>query len=112
MRRLWIPMKCGRTNWDLVATFDSTTDGWLLIQSAPAGSGGIAGSLDVSGQFLVGAGYQGCAGCRNDSFVRCGTCGNISCSRYGDTYFRCSWCGLGGSITEGVYDVRAADGSA
>ena len=103
-------MKCNKRRQNLTAVFVLQTDGWHLTETTPARGKGGSGSMDVSGAFLVAPGYPGCCACSNTSFVRCGKCGNIACSRFEDTHFSCPWCGDSGTISVGVTEIRAADG--
>jgi hypothetical protein len=104
-------MKCNRQQKDMTSLFVLRTDGWYLTKTTSAGGRGGAGSIDVSGSFMVDPEYRGCTACGNNSFVRCDRCGNITCSRFEDTYFSCPWCGDSGPISLGVNEIRAADGT-
>lgn len=111
MRDAWVPMGCASSLLTMMAHFQLSEDSWYLVEAHEAARLTPA-SPDLSqlaGMFLVGAAYGGCPGCRADSFVRCNTCGSLSCWLSSDRRFKCAACGITGLVGGRVDSVRLSD---
>ncbi len=55
----------------------------------------------IVGNFDCTEEYQGCPYCGAFGFVKCGSCGKISCYRKDmKEFFTCQWCGDSGGVSE------------
>lgn len=109
--KAYVYFGCAATSSFTLGAFGQTTTGWELLTShpAPPEAAGAAGvNRNLSGSMTIGPDYPGCAACRANSFVKCGTCSKLSCWN-GDRMSTCGFCGIsaetGGTIEEiGVVD--------
>lgn len=63
----------------------------------------------ITGSLNADPNYPGCPHCGADTFVRCGTCGKISCLQFGNTSAHCYWCGtrMDNITTADSFDVKS-----
>jgi predicted RNA-binding Zn-ribbon protein involved in translation (DUF1610 family) len=106
----FLKASCGRTNKDFYIRHDfAADDRWVLtygVAEAPAGEGS-GGTMEVDySNARMGPQYK-CPHCGNKNFVRCGKCGNYTCSSEGQTYFKCPHCGNEGEIKGHIERVEA-----
>jgi hypothetical protein len=107
----WAAMRCARTRGDLVARFVREGDQWQLAEATPVDESVDSGEarLEVAGSFGLAPGYEGCPGCQASSYVRCDSCGSLSCWT-GDPAFTCGWCGTNGQVNGRIQAIDAVDG--
>ncbi len=46
-----------------------------------------------------------CPYCGQKGFVRCGSCNQFICHQYGESHFKCSYCGNEGEVTGTIEDM-------
>lgn len=93
-------------------------DMWTLtygLKELPKGQSASRGSLSGGRGERLGPQYK-CPWCGKKGFVRCGTCGHISCMEMNSKDFTCAWCGVNGKITghltlDEIKDSRRSSGS-
>jgi len=73
------------------------------VQSSSPAMGPLSGSFGLSPE------YTGCPGCRADSIVCCGVCGELSCWQSSDPRFRCGFCGNEGVVSGRIEQVKPSD---
>lgn len=109
-RTAWVRMYCSRDRQARVATFRQVGPEWQLASvGGQAPSGGAGAGLPVAGRFSFVPGYQGCPGCGSDSYVRCGSCGQLGCWRSTEAYFSCGNCGRSGLVSGAIESLGALD---
>jgi len=109
----WVRFTCSTDRGVRVATFRHSGAEWQLVsvsrQPSEPDSPVPAGKLGVNGPFGIAPDYRGCPGCGNDSYVRCGTCGELGCWRSSKPYFTCGACGNGGEVSGSIKSINALD---
>jgi hypothetical protein len=107
----WVAFYCGEDRQQRVATFRLIDGSWHLATVAGdiVEEGGDPGDFPVAGRFAVSPTYPGCPSCGNDSYIRCGTCGSLSCWKSSETSSLCGHCGHRGRVTGSIDSVKALD---
>lgn len=101
----FVEIRCINTNRTFYARYDYAADDcWVLtrgVTSIPAGQhvGSSSSSVDISNS-RTGPQYK-CPYCGNTVFVRCGSCGQMTCLRSGENYFKCAHCSNEGPLGDG-----------
>lgn len=112
---LWVRFHCCADRSTRTATFRRQGNEYLLSavtpNPAPPSGGAATGGLPVDGAFGLAADYRGCPGCGSDSYVRCGSCGELGCWRSNQPYFTCGACGNSGSVSGAITSISALDAS-
>ena len=62
----------------------------------------------VEGNLYALDSYPGCPYCGAKEFVRCGTCGRLTCWNQEDKYV-CAWCGNSGDVTPATEKFHLQD---
>jgi hypothetical protein len=110
---LWVRFHCSADRSTRTATFRRLGDEYQLfsVSREPVPPSGVAqsGGLPVDGAFGLSAEYRGCPGCGADSYVRCGSCGELGCWRSSRPYFSCGHCGIGGDVSGSITSISALD---
>ena len=57
----------------------------------------------VKGAFFIGD--MRCPFCGNSSFIKCGSCGELTCFKEGGTHFKCIPCGNQGEVSGTISDM-------
>jgi hypothetical protein len=109
---LWVRFHCSTDRSTRTATFRRVGDEFQLARVGPEpipADGAPGGGLPVNGSFGLSPEYRGCPGCRSDSYVRCGSCGELGCWRSTQPYFTCGHCGNGGRVQGSITSISALD---
>lgn len=91
--------RCGQNKNLFGITIEQRNDDdWNMMYSYPideqrAKSEGFENTSITADIYTVFQ-YQGCPYCRKRGFVKCGSCGKITCHTTGDSENTCGWCGL------------------
>jgi len=122
----WVRFTCSTDRRARVATFRHSGAEWQLVSVSRQPSSGVefgspprvdstpdgpvpTGTLGVNGPFGIAPDYRGCPGCGNDSYVRCGSCGELGCWRSSKPHFTCGACGNGGEVSGSIQSINALD---
>jgi hypothetical protein len=110
-QRAWVRMFCAKDRQARVATFHRAGAEWQLLSvdgSAPSPSL-AAGGLPVAGSFGIAPEYRGCPACGSDGYVRCTSCGQLSCWDSNHQRFACGNCESGGPVSGRIESLGALD---
>jgi LSD1 subclass zinc finger protein len=111
-RQAYVLVRCAQTGRAFMGCFVEQGERWNLAEmhytevSDP--SGGRQTLASLTGQFGVADEFAGCPDCKNQSYVRCGSCRELACWS-GDKDFRCIVCNARGVVTGGIKEVRVDD---
>ena len=110
-RKTWVLMKCSRSPMTMISEFEFSGGAWYLTRATEIsrGQSGPPQMEPVAGTFNLSPDYTGCPGCRADSIVCCGACGELSCWKSSDPRFRCGFCGNEGVVSGRIEQVRPSD---
>lgn len=100
----FLEAKCSNTHNTFYIRFDKAAGGtWCQtygVKAVPYNANGSSTynkmQIDIS-ETDIGPQYR-CPYCGNESYVRCGRCGNITCKPTGVKTFTCAHCGNSGTI--------------
>ncbi len=100
----FLEAKCVKTNKDFYIRFDKAAGGiWCQtygVKYKPQNLNNTAYNaikIDIS-KSTVGPQYS-CPHCGNDNYIKCGTCGKLTCFKYGDKEFTCAHCGKHSTVS-------------
>ena len=112
----FLEAKCVNTGKAFYIRFDKAAGGkWCQTYGVKDKPISVSGStnntlqIDIS-KASVGPQYK-CPFCGNTGYVRCGTCGKISCKPNNDKKFHCASCGVSGEITGTIKDIKGNSGT-
>jgi len=89
--------RCNQNKKLFGITIEKRTDGdWNMMYSYPideqhAKSEGFD-KTSITADIYSTTSYPGCPYCQKKNFVRCGTCGKITCHTNGTATNTCGWC--------------------
>lgn len=111
----FLEAKCVKTKADFYIRFDKAAGGvWCQtygVKFAPQSTAGTAYNkmeIDIS-KSTFGPQYK-CPHCGNTGYVRCGTCGKITCMPSNTKDFTCAHCGKTGVINGKIKDISGNSG--
>jgi hypothetical protein len=111
-RQAFVLVRCAQTGRDFIGRFVEEGDCWNLAEMHPSGrhdvSDGRRAVPSLAGKFGVAKSFAGCPDCRNPSYVRCGTCRELTCWS-GSKEFSCILCNAKGIVVGEVEEVRVDD---
>ena len=106
----WVRFFCDKDQRGRMATFTKVGQEWQLSSvSADVPRQSQAGRLPVAGRFGISAEYKGCPNCGSNSYVRCGTCGELGCWDSSSRNYTCGNCGIRGEVRGSIESVNALD---
>jgi predicted RNA-binding Zn-ribbon protein involved in translation (DUF1610 family) len=105
--------KCIKQNRPFGIRVEKRGDDWIRtwafkVDETKAKNEGFD-KTQISGSFISDSEYPGCPHCGADTFVRCSTCGKISCLKFGSPSAHCHWCGtqMDNITTADSFDVTS-----
>ncbi len=111
----FLEAKCVHTNNTFYIRFDKAAGGvWCQtygVKFAPQSTTGTSYNkmeIDIS-KTTIGPQYK-CPHCGNSSYVRCGTCGKITCKPGNTKDFTCAHCGKTGVVNGVIKDIGGSSG--
>lgn len=106
---------CGKSKRKFAIRSEQISNAWYFtwafkINESRIKSEGFDKSK-ISGLLYVANEYPGCPHCGATGFVRCGSCGKISCFGENDKLFTCPFCGISGETvqTDTFDDIQGGD---
>lgn len=112
----FLDAKCVNTNKDFYIRFDKAAGGrWCQtygVKSKPVDStGGSFQSMKIDiSKADIGPQYQ-CPHCGNENYVRCSSCGKLTCHPRNEKHFKCSHCGHEGTVGGYITDIDGNSGT-
>lgn len=112
----FLEAKCVNTNKDFYIRFDKAAGGvWCQtygVKNKPVDSTGSSfqsSEIDISTS-TVGPQYQ-CPHCGNTGYVRCGSCGKLTCKPSIVKEFTCAHCGRSGVVNGYITKIDGNSGT-
>ena len=106
----WVRFFCSQDRRARTAVFTRAGSEWQLSSvGADSPRASQPGSLPVAGRFGISPGYSGCPRCGNNSYVRCGNCGELSCWNSSSPRFSCGNCANRGEVSGSIESLNATD---
>ena len=112
----FLEAKCVHTNQTFYIRYDKAAGGvWCQtygVKGVPVGArGSITNKMEIDlSKSTIGPQYK-CPYCGNESFVRCGTCHNLTCMPNNTDDFKCAHCGKTGKITGYIKEIDGTSGT-
>jgi len=111
-KQVFVVMQCAQTRRSMTARFIEQGDWWNLAELHTRESQDTTEASEdserLTGNFGVAGEFSGCPECGNKAYVRCGTCGELSCWP-GSGSFVCPGCGVKSEVEGSINDVRVDD---
>ena len=112
----FLDAKCVNTNNTFYIRFDKAAGGvWCQtygVKHMPQSTTGVnhnSMEIDIS-KTTTGPQYK-CPYCGNTGYVRCGTCGKITCKPTNTKEFRCAHCGKSGVVSGYITNAKGSSGT-
>lgn len=109
----FVPMTCSQTRRFLMTRFEWTGSSWDLQGASfarPSAESSALARQQLDGAFNTSQRYQGCPGCRANSYVRCRQCSELGCWDTSWPLFHCAVCGNSGEVGGAIDSVRTSSG--